>query len=163
MNDKPRRSWKTRSLADSLSRLTRELCSKQGFAQSEIITRWGEIVGPALAAHSLPDRLVFAKGQAGGTLHVLADSGFATELQYLAPQAIERINGYFGFPAVARLSVKQGPVGLSARIRRRPKQPDPEDRKAAEAEAAAVRDKDLRAALSALGAAVIADSRRKRR
>ncbi|MDA5193377.1 DUF721 domain-containing protein [Govanella unica] len=160
---KPKRSWKVQSLADSLAPLTREICAKQGFAQSEVITRWRDIVGPTLAAHTLPERLNFPKGQTGATLHILADSGFATELQYLAPQAIDRINGYFGYPAVARLMVKQAPVSLYQRKKTRPNAPDPQDQKAAAEDVAAIEDKGLRAVLTNLGAAVLADSRRKKR
>lgn len=157
-----KRKWKMQSLSDSLAKLTKDICNKQGFAQSEIITRWGDIVGPTLAAHSIPERLVFAKGQAGATLHILADSGFATEFQYLAPQAIDRINGYFGYPAIAKLAVKQGPVSMHPRRRRRPLTPSPEDLKGAEEIVGDVKDKNLRAALLSFGATIMADSRQRK-
>lgn len=150
------RSRRTVRLADSLSGLTRGLLARQGFAQSDVVTRWPAIVGPVLAEHCLPERLAFPQGeQRGGTLHVVADSAFALELQYLAPEVIARINGYYGFEAVARIKIVQAPVKARKRRRKTPPLPlAPGDKKAVEETVSPAHDEGLRAALSALGRAV---------
>ncbi len=137
--------------------LTKSLCARQGFAQVEVVTRWRDIVGPALADHCLPERLAFSQGDGPGTLHVVAGSAFALELQHLSPQLLERINGYFGFPAVARLAIRQAPVA-AAKSRRKPPRPA---LSAAEQAALSdlvrpVQDEGLKTALGRLGAAVMA-------
>lgn len=153
-----KRKWKTVTLADSLGRLTRDLCVAQGFAQAEIITRWRSIVGPLLAAHSLPEKLSFPKGRESGTLYVLANSAFALELQHLAPQVMERINGYFGFPAVAQIAIRQVSGLTGGRRRRRSTvRRNPAARTKATRLVSGLHDAQLRQALESLGELIIAD------
>lgn len=154
---KSKRRWKTVTLAESLGRLTRDLCASQGFAQAEIITRWRSIAGPLLAAHTVPEKLFFPKGQDSGTLYVSADSAFALELQHLAPQVMERINGYFGFPAVSRIAIRQGSGGLRGRVQRRvPVRRNPAAKMKAARLLSELHDPQLRQALESLGELVIA-------
>ena len=156
----PKRAWKTQSLAESLSRMTRDLCAAQGFAQAEIITRWRAIVGPDLADHCLPDKLTFPKGQDCGTLHILSSGSFALTLQHLEPQVIARINGYFGFPAVSRITIRQAPLPIPARRRRQKPRPDAKDTAEARSAVANLRDPGLRQALQSLGEMVISSERK---
>lgn len=152
-----KRRWKTVTLAESLGRLTRDLCASQGFAQAEIITRWRGIVGPLLAAHSLPEKLSFPKGQDSGTLYVYADSAFALELQHLSPQVTERINGYFGFPAVSRIAIRQvSGLGQGRGRRRAAIRRNPAAKTKAARLVSGLRDPQLKQALESLGELVIA-------
>jgi hypothetical protein len=144
-----------RRLADNLRRLTKGLCAEQGFAQSDIITRWRDIVGPHLADHCVSERLSFPRGQDGGTLHIVAGGAFATELQHMAPEIIERINGYFGFPAVARLALRQAPISLIRRRRPKPKPLTEAQRRALGEATRGIQTPDLKAALERLGAAML--------
>lgn len=156
----PKRAWKTQSLAESLSRITRDLCAAQGFAQAEIITRWRAIVGPDLADHCMPDKLTFPKGQDSGTLHILSSGSFALTLQHLEPQVIARINGYFGFPAVSRITIRQAPLPIPARRRRQKPRPDAKDAAEARTTVSGLRDPHLRQALQSLGEMVISSDRK---
>lgn len=92
--------------------LTRPIFGRHGFAGGAMIVDWPAIVGAAVASYTLPIRVRFAKGErSGGTLEVkVANSAFATELQHLEPLILDRINGYFGWAAVARLKLRHGPL-----------------------------------------------------
>ena len=96
-------------------------------------------------------------GGAEGTLHVRIDSGsLAIELQHLEPLLIERINGYFGYRAVARLKLLQGP--LSKRRKASPpaaRALEPGEEEELVRHLCAVDDPELRQALESLGRAVI--------
>ena len=93
-----------RSLAATLPPITSPIFKTRGFAEAGILTDWPAIVGEMLGRRTAPERIAFPRGdRRGGTLHVTCESAFAPELQHLAPQVIERINGYFGYPAVAQL------------------------------------------------------------
>ena len=82
---------------------------KFGFVESSIVARWAEIVGDAYARHSAPDSLRFPLGKrADGTLTVLCAGPFATTLQHVEPQIVERVNRFFGYAAVARLALRHG-------------------------------------------------------
>ena len=92
---------------------------KRGFAQGRLITEWPASAGDLLARETVPQKLVFPRGSKGdGTLHLRVSSGFALELQHIAPQLIERINGFFGYRAVADLRFQQGPVPPKCKPRR---------------------------------------------
>lgn len=152
----PARKRRTVRLSDSVSGLTRGLLARQGFAQTDVVTQWPSIVGSLLAAHCLPERLSFPQGERrGGTLHVVADSAFALELQHLTPEVIQRINSYYGFEAVSRLRITQAPVARRRPMRRKKPVPlSPDDEKSLSAVIAEAHDDKLREALKSLGAAI---------
>ncbi len=100
-----------RALAIVLPKVAEAALRKRGFSAVEIITNWREIVGPELADEASPDRLAFPRGaRSQGTLHVTAPGAVALEIQHLEPLIIERINTYFGYGAVCRIAVTQGPA-----------------------------------------------------
>ncbi|MCI0431159.1 MAG: DciA family protein [Rhodospirillales bacterium] len=141
------------SLAVTLPKVTRRTLGRHGLAEGGLVTDWAAIVGSTIAERSLPLRLSFTGGERReGTLHVRVSGALALELQHLEPQVLERINGYFGYRAVGRLRIHQGPVpGLPAPRR------SPAAAPTAEAEAeigillSSVEDPDLREALRGLG------------
>jgi hypothetical protein len=155
-----------KSVGAHMARLTAPLARKRGTATARLALEWTQIVGPDIARHSLPERLIggaagpaapkSASQPAGGTLRLRVDGPLALELQHLAPQLIERINGYFGYPAVARLRIVQGPLPHRPTVSR-PLLPAPlaADRaRALRAQVATVGDERLRAALERLGRSV---------
>lgn len=149
-----------RALADPVSKVTRPIFARHGFADGAIVADWPAVVGDRLAEHSAPEKVDFPRrGRTGGTLTLRVDaSGLATELQHLAPQLIERINRYFGYGAVERLRFVHGPLPEKppdAAPRRAPAAPMPDD---AAASVAAVEDEALREALERLGRSVLAEA-----
>jgi len=151
-----RRARGFRALAQDLGRLTAPLFAKRGLAAGALVTRWAEVVGPQLATFTIPERIIFARGRReDGTLAVRVENGaLALELQHLAPQLIERVNGFFGYRAVERLKLTQGPLPA----RRTPRRPVASTTPAAPPESvrqqlASVEDGDLRSALTALATA----------
>jgi len=84
---------------------------RRAFAEASILGDWPAIVGPELAARCMPIALRGGTGGRGGaTLELAVRSGAALELQHAAPQLVERINGHLGWPAVARLVLRQRPL-----------------------------------------------------
>jgi hypothetical protein len=147
-----------RALAAMLPRIARPAFGKRGFVEASVLTDWPVIVGSVLAEETRPMRLSFPRGaRAEGTLQIRVTGAFATELQHLAPLVIERINRYFGFGAVARLTLNQGPVIRLERKRWRPlPDPGPEALRRLEARVAVIEDEELRLALTGLGRSVAA-------
>jgi predicted nucleic acid-binding Zn ribbon protein len=77
---------------------------QQRAAIGSVFGRWGEIVGPDLAAHTKPDSF------ADGELAVIADStAWATQVRLLAPQLVRRLNAELGDGTVRRVWVR-GPA-----------------------------------------------------
>jgi hypothetical protein len=154
----------SRPLADLVGLTIDPLLARQGFGQSDLILFWDDIVGARLATMSQPIKMLWPprhRGQAGedgpasATLMVRVETGFALELQHLAPIVVERVNAHLGWRCVSRLMLKQGPIAPRAMTRRINAPPDKSATAAAEKLVGDVTDEPLRRALSRLGARVL--------
>ncbi|MFZ5608321.1 MAG: DUF721 domain-containing protein [Pseudomonadota bacterium] len=154
------RKRRVQRLDDLIDGAAKRALRRQGFVEAAVVTKWRAIVGDMLAAHCLPVRLRFpAQARNRATLVIRAESAFATELQHLAPLVIERINGFFGYGAVARLKIEHGslPAGRAAAKSAARLQPLSGEEEAALARLLAdITDAGLRARLASLGRAVLA-------
>lgn len=156
-----RRYGSTRTLAAILPKVTAQSLGKQGFAAASVITDWALIVGKELADVTLPQRIAFPVGKRShGTLHLRVAGAMALDVQHRSPQILARINGYFGYAAVAHLRLSQGAIARPAAASRPEGSQVPT--KGAEASPDAA-PPDVAAALERLGAAIAADSARRRR
>ncbi len=145
------------ALAGAVRKVARPILGRQGFLEADLIDRWEEVAGPSLSQVSLPQKVVFARGETQqGSLHLLVSSGAAAlALQHAEPQILERVNAFFGWRAVSRLVLAQGPLARKAAAKavvRRVLAPADEEALARELER--VENPELKAALSRLGKAV---------
>src|SRR6476659_7083885 len=135
-----------------------EAYARQGFAARELVTRWAEIAGKDIAAHSEPlkmqwPRPVEGQPQEPATLVLRVEGPMALEIQHSSDVILERVNRFFGWSAVGRLALRQAP--LSRRDRPKPSRaPDAKAVAAVEKTLASVEDDELRAALARLGASI---------
>lgn len=154
--NKPRRS-RARPLSDLLRKTLNQAFAKQGFASIELVTRWPEIVGADIAAHSEPEKIQWPRpsgnhAPAPGTLVLRVEGPIAVEVQHQAKVILERVNRFFGWQAVGGLRLRQAP--LTRRTRAQPPPPDREAQARVAATLSHIADGNLRAALARLGAAV---------
>ncbi len=158
----PRRNKSLRAVAAEADRVTGPIRRKRGLAEAALMSEWPDIIGAALAAECVPLRIARGADGTGGTLHIRVSGALALELQHLQPQVIERINGYFGYQAIARIALQQGPI-VARKPAARPAAPPPSDEDAAAlaAQLDSIADVELRHALDALGRGVL--SRKQRR
>lgn len=122
-----------------------------GFVQSAVVSRWREIVGPRYAAVSAPEAIRFPHGRrSGGTLTLVVEGAHAPLMQHVAPEIVERVNRFFGYAAVERVSFRQGLV-QTARAKPRVAPPSLRPVPAELGDSLrAVADPELRACLEAL-------------
>ena len=154
---KPGRFY-AKPLSVLLSDVFSDAYAKQGFAARELVTRWAEIAGPEIAAHSEPlkmqwPRPVEGQPQEPATLILRVEGPTALEIQHSSDVILQRVNRFFGWSAVGKLALRQAPLSR----RDRPKRPrPPEAKEVAEVEKtlSSVEDEELRAALARLGAAI---------
>jgi hypothetical protein len=154
--DKPRRS-PTRALGDILSKTLNDAFSKQGFASTELVTRWADIVGTEIATHSEPEKIQWPRPFGSdmpepGTLVLRVEGPAAIEIQHLSQVVLERVNRFFGWQAVGTLRLRQAP--LTRRAAPTMAAPDGEAQARIAATLTEIADDSLRAALARLGAAV---------
>src|SRR5919106_1345380 len=103
-----RRGGGLRRLPDLLGKVLDPASRRRGLAEAGVLTDWPRIVGEVLARRCQPVKLTGSRGH-GGILHVHVAGSAALELQHSEPQLLERINSYFGYPAVARLRLIRAP------------------------------------------------------
>ena len=155
------RKNKTEGLSTVLSRITKPLFGKRGLADGAIAREWTQIVGPMIALHSQPERLSFKnRARHNGLLHLRVDhSAMATELQHLETQLLERINGYFGYKAVAKMRFIHGPLAETPiQYKSPPLAPIPEQNSDVADTVNCIEDPELRDSLNRLGNAVYQDN-----
>jgi hypothetical protein len=153
--DEPRRSNRVRAVADLVPDVGRVAFRKFGFVQSAVLSRWSEIVGERYAGVSSPESIRFPRGErSNGVLSLVVQGAHAPMMQHIAPEIVERVNRFFGYPAVARVAIRQGEVA------RKPKPAPPSPPAPLPAELGdslrAIVDPELRAVLEGLGAGLAA-------
>ncbi|MBL6933160.1 MAG: DUF721 domain-containing protein [Rhodospirillales bacterium] len=145
-------------MAQQVGKITKPIFGGRGFSDSAIVNDWQLIAGEHLAGHSMPERITHSQGRKDkGTLHLRIDNGgLAMQLQHLEPVLIEKINAYFGFAAVERIRMTQGP--LPERPKDERSQPRPlseiEERSLSKC-LSQVKDEDMQKALERLGRAIL--------
>ncbi|USU07665.1 DciA family protein [Sphingomonadaceae bacterium OTU29MARTA1] len=109
-SEAPRQN-RARAVSELLPAIHGAAFKRFGFVQSALVTRWPEIVGTRWAAASNPESLRFPPGKrADGVLTIVVRGAHAPMMQHIAPEIIERVNRFFGYVAVARLTIRQGEV-----------------------------------------------------
>nr|WP_082443128.1 MULTISPECIES: DUF721 domain-containing protein [unclassified Sphingomonas] len=151
----PRRRGGARAVAELLPDIGGAAFRKFGFVQSAVVSRWGEIVGERFARVSAPESIRFPPGKrADGTLTLIVSGAHGTMMQHIAPEIVERVNRFFGYPAVARLQFRHGEVRPRRAV---PVRRDPPPISAEMHESLRdIADPELRAVLAALAGAVAA-------
>jgi len=148
---------KIKTVAEAATRAGTRAFRRYGFSRREIVARWPDIVGSALAECSLPERLTFPRDDKhGGSLYIRVQGSMAIELQHFEPMVIDRINSYYGYRAVERLIYRHGPVPVRRR-KARHLQPDLTDsqEKYLEDHLEGVKSSGLHKALYRLGSEVL--------
>jgi hypothetical protein len=158
-----------RPLAEFLDVCLSPSLAAQGFATSDIIMAWPDIVGGRLAAFTQPLKIEWKrKGPHAdpearpdpAILVIRVESAFALELQHLAPTVIDRVNTYYGWRCIGKLVLKQGPVRRVEK--KRPTAPvlTPADREKVGKAVQPIEEEALKAALDRLGQAIVGSGSR---
>ena len=149
------------------------VAGRQGFAEADVLLNWPDIAGSALADACQPVRVRYGHRAHGATLIVQTTSARAPEVEHLGPVIIERVNQFYGYRAIHRLHVTQStgygprPSGFAEQQRpfagqpaAEPVPPTAAEQREAEQMAEKIQSPGLRAALTRMGAHVLAESRR---
>jgi hypothetical protein len=172
-----RRGSGFRRASDETRPMLDKVAGRHGFAQADVLLRWAEIVGEALAPTCRPVRVSYRGGRdgakdgergrdqrLGATLVVQTNGARAPEIEHLATRIIERVNQFYGYRAVSRIRITQ--TGAAPAVAEAPAAfarpdagPTGDDTARAAALTEGVEDVGLRGALTRLGANVLARSR----
>ncbi len=165
----PWRRTFVRAVGSYVPKLTRKAFEKYGFSAAALITDWATIVGTDVAGYAVPLRLKWprnvaiygdvemgAEGRPGAVLLLRVDPAHALDVQYKGAQLLERINGYFGYRAVAEIRILQAPVEVKESRQQTAAASSPKAIEPVDApELAGIADTSLRAALAKLKTCVL--------
>ena len=128
-----------------------------GFVQDSLVSRWKEIVGEKYAAVSQPESIRFPHGaRKSGMLTLLVEGAHAPLMQHVGPMVIERVNRFFGYEAITKISWKQGRIPGKEAKKERPK-PVPVPKELGEG-LREIADPGLRACLESLAGHIAAST-----
>ncbi len=159
-------TWNFRSVGAFVPKATAKAYEAHGFHAAEIILNWAAIVGPNLAAYTVPRRIRWPKApdrlgaearapQSGrgvkSALEIWVAGGRAHEMPYLKAPIIQRINAYFGYRAITDVVAVDGPVPQPTPLKPR-RVVSPAELDAARQSAQLPADDPLADALARLGA-----------
>lgn len=165
-----------RPLAELIDRCMGPLLAAQGFAASDVVLAWPEIVGERLARHTEPMRVIWpkrrdgraasslsakeARSQQPATLVVRVTGAFALELQHMAPVIIERVNAHFGWRCIGQLTLRQGPISRRPVTKMLERKISEEQERAVQQYVQEIADDPLRHALQEFGRVVLSHQKR---
>ncbi|HEV2747657.1 MAG TPA: DciA family protein [Allosphingosinicella sp.] len=157
----PPRAKRARAVSDMLPDVGRAAFRRFGFVQSSVVSRWREIVGDRYAGVSSPESIRFPPGRRShGVLNLIVEGAHAPMMQHVAPVIVERVNRFFGYPAVERVAFRQGFVQVAAaRARVAPPSLRPLPAELGDS-LRAIADPELRAVLESLARGVAASQGR---
>ncbi len=130
---------------------------KRGLARADLVAWWPDIVGPAYAEATVPDRIRWPKDGSPAVLFIRCDPALALPLEYEREAVRQRLNGFLGFPAVGEVRILQHPLRRTSDEKKPQPEPDPQ-RIRELSDRLGEMDRPLRDALMALGRNIIARS-----
>ena len=120
MSDGSKKQWvgkrNAQPVSDLVSKLLDPVIEQRAGMTLDLIASWDEIVGSRHARNSRPEKLMWPKQATDddpfepATLVIACESAHVLFLQHDTTSVINRINGYFGFSAVAKVKLIQKPL-----------------------------------------------------
>ena len=137
----------------------------RGFAVTRLLTHWPDIVGPDMSTMARPVDVKYGRQGFGATLTVLTTGAQAPMLEMQKETLREKVNGVYGYNAIARIRITQtaatgfaeGQASFAYDGHARPAKPTPTPAIKNEARSVTqdVGDDSLRAALESLAQNVL--------
>lgn len=117
-NEETKRTFVPKTLGESLKKINKSFSSKYGEIEYIIISKWPQIVGTFFAKHSEPEKITKIPKQYNEydendqpvyekCLVAKVSPAAALEFQHFKDVIIEKINSYFGYKAISKLTIKQ--------------------------------------------------------
>ncbi len=152
-----------RQIGGSIRDLLDPLMARRANVDLSLALAWQQVAGEKLHGRTQPlhiqwpQRLSPDDAFKPGTLVVAAEGSVALDLQYTSGELVERINRFFGYPAVNRIKIEQKPV-MRFREKRKRVEPalNPDEKAGLQASLSRIEDEGLRESLFRLGTHVMA-------
>ena len=157
-------------IAEAANRVIDPVLRRKAGISTALLGSWDEIAGSEFADCSRPEKITWPRrnadrlGEAGGmepgVLTIACEGARALFLAHGQGELIQRINGFFGFPAIRQIRIVQKPVSPHMPARRRPRPLSPGERHHLDALTAEIENAALKAALDRLGRGIYGSRKR---
>jgi hypothetical protein len=101
------------------------IARKRGLARAELFAWWPDIVGATYADRTAPERIRWPRDGKAATLIVRCDPSVSLQFAHETDRVRERLNTYFGYPAVGAVRIVQQAIGRDKPARTRPAEARP--------------------------------------
>ena len=95
-----------RAFGNTLPRGLKGILKKSGFNYSEIIGKWGNLVGKEISECSYPKSIKMKKGSKNGTLILSVKRGDEITIEFSKKDIINKINSYFGYQLINQVKLE---------------------------------------------------------
>lgn len=151
---------KPRPLSDLVPNLAKSVLGKKSLLFGKLVLEWPDIVGVDIAAKTAPVDLRSAKKtdqKKEMVLHLAVQSAYALEISYQKSLLIERLNMFFGYPAIKDIKIIQQTNLMSNKkvISPPTRILTSQEQSAVEGMVSQVQENDLQTALKNLGKAIL--------
>lgn len=157
-------------IAEAANRLIDPVLQRKAGINTALIGSWDEIAGSDFADCSRPEKITWPRrnadrqGDAGGmepgVLTIACEGARALFLAHAQGELIQRINSFFGFPAIRQIKIVQKPVNAAAPARRRLRPLSPSEKSHLADLTDDIQSEPLKAALERLGRGVYGSRKR---
>lgn len=157
-------------IAEAANRLIDPVLQRKAGINTALIGSWDEIAGADFADCTRPERITWPRrnddrrGEAGGmepgVLTIACEGARALFLAHAQGELIQRINGFFGFPAIRQIKIVQKPVMQPGARRKRLRPLSATEKNHLDGLTAEIESAPLKAALDRLGRGIYGSRKR---
>lgn len=157
-------------IAEVANRLVDPVLARKAGINTALIGSWDEIVGADFADCTRPEKITWPRrnaelaGESGGmepgVLTIACEGSRALFLTHAQGELIQRINGFFGYPAIRQVRIVQKPVAPAQKYRRKPRALTASENARLKGLTQEIDNDNLKSALEKLGRAVIGSKRK---
>lgn len=152
-------------IAEVANRLIDPVLARKAGINTALIGCWDEIAGPDFADCTRPEKISWPRrnaemtgessGVEPGVLTIACEGARALFLTHAQGELIQRINGFFGYPAIRQIRIVQKPVTPLNKLRRKPRALSVAENARLQTLTGEIENESLKAALDKLGRAII--------
>ena len=105
---KERKQSYFKKVGKSLPKVIDKNIKERNFVEITLIKKWKEIIGQDIAKYCWPIKIVFSDiKNSNGIIFLKTKRGRSMEIEFKNDEIIEKLNQYFGYKAINKISVVQ--------------------------------------------------------
>ena len=105
---KERKQSYFKKVGNSLQKILDKSTKEKNFIEVSLIKKWKEIIGNDIAKFCWPTKIIFSEiKNSNGTIFLKTMRGRSMEIEFKNEEIIEKLNQYFGYKAISKISIVQ--------------------------------------------------------